>query len=679
MGVKMKTGTGSNRSKQREQRRKFNSSSPLPLCYLCFLLLNCFCLRASAAIWYASPTGLPGNTGLSASPWDLQTAFNKTATILPGDILLLRDGIYTHAPQGTVVGANEGWIFQITLTGTAALPITVMSFPGERARLDGGAVPWYHACARPTLYIGTQTPSTTAGAYIIVRDIEVYSSSTQSRTSTTDSSFPDDVTRSDGIYAQGVGIKIVNCVVHDCSTGISSFSSVSYGHEYYGNVLFNNGYRGTRNGFPSNHGHNFYLQGPDGPAGLVKSVKRNFSTSPYDLGMQAYGSGSAVVAHMRVTENCWLGGVGQHGGTLLGARNGVVADRVSDAQFINNYGYSADVAFYFQPDQIAYADLIATGNYFYKSFLQVSSWQSLVYTNNYMLNSMTNGYHVVSLVTNEAILPWTFDRNIYVINPGVAPNIATNDWVLEGLAFMTKPQWTAKTGYDVNSTVSHTLPSTNYVTVQNNAYDVNRAQAVVYNWSLGTNVVINVVPLGWATGDAVTIRNLQNYYGDVVSQVVSATQTLNLDMRAAFHSRAIPFGDTVALCPLSFPDFGAFILQRTSTNPPAVTTFTVTVASSNPSSGVTVSATSDNNGASTGTTTFTRLYDAATLVTLTAPAIGPGSSTFSKWQYNGADHATTAAITVTNSADATLTSFYTSPPPPPVVDYRRSALRRRVL
>ncbi len=80
---------------------------------LCFSLLPlAFCLTARAASWYASPTGLPGNTGAIGSPWDLQTAFNKQTTIHPGDTLFLRDGIYTHAPQGTVVGSNEGWIFQ---------------------------------------------------------------------------------------------------------------------------------------------------------------------------------------------------------------------------------------------------------------------------------------------------------------------------------------------------------------------------------------------------------------------------------------------------------------------------------------------------------------------------------------------------------------------------------------
>ena len=576
----MKTRSRIQQEEAERAEKKIQSSGsgfnyPLPLlCALCFLLFNGFGFSASGAAWFASPTGSPYGTGLIGSPWDLQTAFNKTASIVAGDTLNLREGVYVHSPQGTVVGANEGWIFQIILSGTAAAPITVRSYPGEHARIDGGDAPWYHACARPTVYIGTQIPSTTAGAYIIFRDIEVYSSSVQSRTSSADSSFPLDVTRSSGIYAQGVGIKIINCVVHNCSSGIESFSSVSYGHEYYGNVLFNNGWTGTRNGYPSNHGHNFYLQGPAGPGGLFKVVKRNFSGGAYDLGLQAYGSGSANVAHFRVLENCWLGGIGQHGGTLIAARNGIVADRVSDAQFINNFGYMADVAFYFQPDAIAYADLIATGNYFYKSFLQISSWKSLVFTNNVMINSMTNGYHAVSLVTNQAILPWTFDRNTYVINPGIAPNIATNAWVLEGLPFMTKPQWTAKTGYDVNSTVSHTLPKTNYVILQNNAYDTNRGQAIIYNWSLGANVVLNVVPFGWLPGDVVTIHNLQDYYSDAPSQVVSASQTLTLDMRAASHTRAIPYGDTVPLCPISFPDFGAFILERTSSTnappPPAV-------------------------------------------------------------------------------------------------------------
>jgi len=669
-----------------------HAKAALQLCSLALLLSP---LAASAAnFWFASTTGLSGNTGAIGSPWDLQTALNKTATILPGDTLYLRGGIYTHAPQSTGPG-NEGYIFEVTLTGTAANRITIRSYTGESARLDGGIVAavlndgYGHAVARPTLLvggdgrIGTST-STTIGAYITVQDLEFFCSSAQTRLSFQDDahgSFPLDITRSTGVVAQGKGTRIINCVFHDLATGIESFSSVSMDHEYYGNVLFNNGWQGS----PHAHGHNFYLQGPVivTPTNVIKLVKRNYSGPSYDKGVQAYGTGTSYEGHYHFLENVWLGsGATSHGGVLLGMRNGIGANRIMDSQFINNYGYNADLSLYFQQDAIAYQDCLAYGNYFYKVFLQFSSWQTLTFTNNYIFNSAPI-VKVASLATNAvaAILPWDFNRNFYWINPGTAPSIATNVWVIEGLAPMTFTSWKSRTGYDANSIVSHTLPTTNNVIVQNNAYDVDRAQVAAYNWSGGTNISINVVPLGWATGDAVTIRNLQNYYGDVFNATVSATRTLNLDMRAASHSVAIPFGDSAALSATSFPEFGAFLLRRTSTNPPAATvTFTLTVASSNPATGVTINMSPpDNNGAAVGTTGFTRIYDTNDVVTLTAPAIGPSSSTFAKWQLDGVDFAVTQAITITNSADATATAFFTSPPAPPAVDFRRGALRRRVL
>jgi hypothetical protein len=630
--------------------------------------------------WFASPTGLPGNTGAIGSPWDLQTALNKQTTIKPGDFLNLRDGVYTHAPQGTTIGSNEGYIFQVTLLGLSTNRITIRSYPGEHARLDGGDVPFFHAVARPTLLVGSQGVSTTIGAYIDLVDIEIFSSSTQTRLSLEPDrtgSFPQDISRSDGIYAQAPGVRIINCVIHDVTTGISSFQSTSYGHEYYGNVLFNNGWQGT----PHVHGHNFYLQGPltTVPPGLIKLVKRNYSTAAYDKGVQAYGSGTSTEGHYHFLENTWLGaGPVGHGNVLLGMRNGAVADRIVDTRFLNNFGYNADLSLYYQPDPIAYLDCLAANNYFYKTFLQVSSWKSLTFTNNYSLNSAPS-VKISSLWTNDVILPWTFDRNFYWINPGNS----TNAWVIETLAPMTFTTWKAKTGYDLNSIVSHTLPAvTNYVILQNNAYDINRGQVVVYNWSGGTNIVLNVVPLGWTTGEPVTIRNLQNYYGDVFNATVSAGRTINLDMRASSHSLAIPYGDTAALCPMSFPEFGAFLLQRTgaSNPPPVVVTRTLTVSSSNPATGVTITMSPpDNNGASTGVTGFTRIYADGTLVSLTAPAIGPGSTTFSRWQLDGSDISLSRTVSLTISAAATLTAFYLSPPPPPVIDYRRSALRRRVL
>jgi len=676
--------------KEIKSMSKSTNPSRVLLLLLLFILLSHSSYSSHAAnFWFASPTGLAGNTGAIGSPWDLQTALNKTLIILPGDTLYLRDGIYTHAPQSTGSG-NEGYIFECTLLGTSSGRITLRSYPGEQARIDGGAFPAVlsdgldHAVGRPTLLVGGDGrigtgSSQTIGAYITLQDLEIFSSSTQTRLSTgpdASGSFPPDVNRSSGVVAQGKGTRIINCVFHNLASGIESFASSSMDHEYYGNVLFDNGWQGVHA-----HGHNMYLQGPltVTPTGAIKLVKRNFSGPSFDKGVQAYGTGTSTEGHYHFLENVWLGsGTTSRGGVLIGMRNGAIADRIIDSQFIDNYGYNVGWSLYFQPDPIAYLDCLATGNYFVKSSLQVSSWKNLTFTNNYLINNGV-AFQVVSLWQNVAgvSLPWDFNRNFYYINPATG---ATNVWNIEGQGPKKFNIWQSTTGYDANSTVLHTYPTTNYVILQNNIYDTDRGQVAAYNFSLGTNIVLSVVPLAWSPGDTVTIRNLQNYFGDVVNATISPSRTLNLDMRAASHTISVPYGDTAALSPKSFPDFGAFLLERTSTNPPVIVTHTLTVNSSNPSVGVTIDVSPpDNNGATVGATAFTRLYNEDDLVTLTAPAIGPGSTTFTKWQYNSVDFSTAAAITVTNSADATVKAFFTSPPAPPAVDYRRSALRRRVL
>ena len=91
---------------------------------------------------------------------------------------------------------------------------------------------------------------------------------------------------------------------------------------------------------------------------------------------------------------------------------------------------------------------------------------------------------------------------------------------------------------------------------------------------------------------------------------------------------------------------------------PTATSYTLTVASSNPASGVGVTVSpNDNSGLGNGTTQFTRSYNSATVVSLTAPATASGNN-FSKWQKGGVDYATTTTTSVTMSANTTMTSVY---------------------
>jgi hypothetical protein len=94
--------------------------------------------------------------------------------------------------------------------------------------------------------------------------------------------------------------------------------------------------------------------------------------------------------------------------------------------------------------------------------------------------------------------------------------------------------------------------------------------------------------------------------------------------------------------------------------PPPVTTYVLTVASTNPVSGVAVTVSpADNSGTANGTTNFTRTYNAGTAVTLTAPATS-GSNSFSSW--TGCSSVSTVTCSVTLNANTTVTANYTVPP-----------------
>lgn len=95
------------------------------------------------------------------------------------------------------------------------------------------------------------------------------------------------------------------------------------------------------------------------------------------------------------------------------------------------------------------------------------------------------------------------------------------------------------------------------------------------------------------------------------------------------------------------------------TSTPPVTTYTLTVNSTNPSSGISIAVSpADANGASNGTTGFARTYDSGASVTLTAPS-SSGTKTFSAW--SGCTSVTTTTCNVTLSANKTVTAAYASP------------------
>lgn len=82
----------------------------------------------------------------------------------------------------------------------------------------------------------------------------------------------------------------------------------------------------------------------------------------------------------------------------------------------------------------------------------------------------------------------------------------------------------------------------------------------------------------------------------------------------------------------------------------------LTVNSTSPASGVAISLTpADSNGATGGNTSFVRVYNPGTVVTLTAPATA-GTSSFVSW--NGCTQANTVVCSVAMNANTTITVNY---------------------
>lgn len=639
-----------------------------------FALVN---ITAHCATYLVKTNGTAGGTGASGNEWDLQTALKKTAVIVPGDIIYLRGGVYTHVPQETncINGLppcdDPGYNFQATIAGSVASKVIVRSYPGEYAILDGGAEVHYAACARPTLKIGS-SGNTTLGANLRIQDIEFVSSSTETRQAGDDGSLPAAINRSEGIYAFAPGVEIVNCTFHDLATGVSSFGTAAVGQLFYGNVAYNNGWNGTL----SPHGHGFYVQGPVAAGGLLQTMTRNMVAGSYQKSAQIYGSAAAEISHWRAGENLFVGVQGAHGGFLIGTRTGGAADRMQDNVATNNFGYGSDFSTFQLADTNAYHSLLAANNYFVKSKVQVSSWKTLTFTNNNFIDIVDIAFGNFSLVTNYGIfMPWNMDRNAYTFS-----STGATMFCLEAVSNYSLTGWRTKTGYELNSTVTATLPSgTNLTVLYDNAYDTNRANAFAYNWRTDNFIAFDVSSLNWGTNAPVQIRNIQDPYFDVTTNLITSTNTLVLDFRLASHTVAIPYGAASAIISNTFPAFGAFLLQNLGTNAPAVppVTVTLTVSSSNPASGVAIlMSPADVNGASNGDTGFTRSVETNSVTTLTAPLAAASGETFSKWTLGGVDYTTSLITTFTNTANLTLNAVFLTPPSASLPGSVSSVVRR---
>ncbi|HMJ23955.1 MAG TPA: hypothetical protein VK513_18705, partial [Terriglobales bacterium] len=447
--------------------------------------------------------------------WDLQTALYQPGSVLPGDIIWVRGGVY---------GNGQG-IFYSRLVGTSAAPIIVRQFPGERATING----W--------LQIGCcdQDPHPSQGAYVWFWGLE-FASSVTDRTG-----YPSGQSAIlDAIDTFAPGSKLINNTVHDSRLGISMWKE-AIGAEAYGNVIYFNGFQASDRG----HGHGFYVQNATG----TMNIANNIVFDQFDNGLQFYGSGAAFEKNLLVQGN-----ISFNNGSI--STNSAMADDVifvntngvSGVQLLNNY-------FYFTPqigrgyNEMGWPgpnqDIVVKGNYFIGGFqpVVIADWDSVVFQN----NTVYTDEYLMAFATTNTPQGYVWDNNSYYGNGIFGYN--GSGTFLGG--------WQGWTGFDLHSTWSPQAPTGTWTFVEPNKYETGRANIAIYNWSLAPTVSVNVT--GAITpGTRYQVLDAQNYFGPPVASGTYDGTPISIPMTGLVV--ATPNGSVPTPPVHTAPQFGAFVL-----------------------------------------------------------------------------------------------------------------------
>jgi hypothetical protein len=204
---------------------------------------------ASASEFYVAPRGTADGDGSIARPWDLATGLGQPARVHPGDTIWLRGGRYAFPAGGNIL---------IGLTGTAAAPITVAQFPGERATLD------IRGAAQGLFF--TNVPAASGAAYVNFRDFEI-----------TDSDPDRSKRRPVAVYVRTSDhLKFINLVVHDTGIGFD-LNTEATNTEVYGSLVYYCDDAGDAHGYA----HGIYIQNVAGYKKAIDNIV--FSNSGYGI------------------------------------------------------------------------------------------------------------------------------------------------------------------------------------------------------------------------------------------------------------------------------------------------------------------------------------------------------------------------------------------------------------
>ena len=389
------------------------------------------------------------------------------------------------------------------------------------------------------------------------------------------------IKRGDAIDVQNArGVKIINNIIHDAGMGL--FGGVKAPLlEFYGNIVFYNGGIQTYfiNGAWSTKplGHGVYLQNDEG-----MDISDNILFGNYNFGLHAFGTETAPMRNMVLDRNISYG----HGAPisrrnpnmLVGSGQPTIDGKIRDNHMYRPFaeGGGSNCQFgYFFASSVLNESLTVTGNRCIGGDIGtiVTSYKNLTFTGNHIYSNASN---MMYLLQYDSAIPY---RQNYIWNNNTYINVTqANGFVNQQNMFTgaestwrgTFAQWKAKfPTFDVNSTFSQTMPTTSEVFIYPNKYEPGRAHIVVYNWSGGTTVSLDLSSV-LRVGDQFEIRNAERMLANsqqntgssaLAIPLVSGTFTGDLiQINLGNLTPSIPVGHTTAPV-MHGSEFATLVLQ----------------------------------------------------------------------------------------------------------------------
>jgi hypothetical protein len=471
---------------------------------------------------------------------DVATALSKSGPARPGDTVWLRGGTYPGCVTSDVAG-------------TAASPVVVRAYPGERATIDG------RGCTADAVLVAR-------GPNVWFWGIEVTNSDPERHA--TDLDHIADL-RPDGVEALAAGTKFINMVVHDNGNGFG-FWKPATDSEIYGSLTYNNGWWAADRG----HGHGIYTQNETGTKTIADVISfHNFST-----GMKGYGVDSTARGDL-------VDGV-------ISADNGAPAAESPDDPvrawdlFVGTKSIPADditvrdSMLYSPPGTVGGGMALgwaspgnglatATGNYIAGGADTVTllNWTHSTVSGNtiYATGSPAEATPMLVRIQSGGTTPagtYAWDDNTYydATNGGAAgrpfyydgAKEADNGWQLQFAA------WQAAGGFDGHSSYQGGAPTGQQIFVRGNRYEPGRANVAVYNWTGAGTAAVDISAAGLANGQAFEIRDAENFYGAPVAQGVYSGAAVDVPLTGL--SAVPPIGDPRTVPAHTAPRLGIYVV-----------------------------------------------------------------------------------------------------------------------